>query len=135
MVELTADRLVLVEHGTASDYSGSMEDYIDFVLGRNQPKADGGEKAPKKSKAAMARSREEEKRVRKDISDAEKAIARVQARLSAVDLAMADPAAAAADLARLTMSELGQRRGTLLQELEDAEQHWLAMSERLEQAG
>ena len=48
MVELTADRLVLVEHGAAVDYAGSIEDYIDFVLGRNQPKA---EKRPKTWKA------------------------------------------------------------------------------------
>jgi ATP-binding cassette subfamily F protein 3 len=38
MVELTADRLVLVDDGKAVDYNGSIDDYIDFVLGRNQPK-------------------------------------------------------------------------------------------------
>jgi len=46
MVELTADRLVLVDGGTAREYAGSMEDYIDFILGRNQPRdgasGDGG---------------------------------------------------------------------------------------------
>ena len=133
MVELTADRLVLVDNGTAADYPGSMEDYIDFVLGRNQPKQDGGERTPKKSKAAMARSREEEKRARSQISEAEKTIARLQAQLSAIDLAMADPASAKADLARLTMSELGQRRAALAQELEDAELTWLQASEKLEE--
>ncbi len=40
MVELTADRLVLVDDGRATEYPGSMSDYIDFILGRNQPKAD-----------------------------------------------------------------------------------------------
>jgi ATP-binding cassette subfamily F protein 3 len=48
MVELTADRLVLVEDGGATDYAGSIDDYIDFVLGRNQPKPD--EKAPRQAK-------------------------------------------------------------------------------------
>jgi ATP-binding cassette subfamily F protein 3 len=110
-----------------------MEDYIDFVLGRNQPKAEGGEKAPKKSKAAVARSREEEKRVRKEVSEAEKAIAKLQARLSAVDLAMADPGAASSDLAKLTMGELGQRRAAITRELDEAEQAWLAATERLEE--
>ena len=59
MVELTADRLVLVDDGGATDYAGSIDDYIDFVLGRNQPKE---AKAPKQAKAdrkADARSREE----------------------------------------------------------------------------
>ena len=49
MVELTADRLVLVENGGAADYAGSIDDYIDFVLGRNQPQ--GGSQA----EAAKAR--------------------------------------------------------------------------------
>ena len=39
MIELTADRLVLVDDGGATDYAGSLDDYIDFILGRNQPKA------------------------------------------------------------------------------------------------
>ena len=39
MIELTADRLVLVENGGATEYAGSVDDYIDLVLGRNQPAA------------------------------------------------------------------------------------------------
>jgi ATP-binding cassette subfamily F protein 3 len=133
MVELTADRLVLVDQGTASDYPGSIEDYIDFILGRNQPKSDASERAPKKSKAANARSREEEKRVRKQLSEAEKVMARLQAQLSALDLAMADPASATADLARLSPGELARRRAALARELEQAEQNWLQASEKLEE--
>ena len=51
MVELTADRLVLVDDGTAKEYAGSMDDYIDFVLGRGQPKSDKADKAGKKNKS------------------------------------------------------------------------------------
>ena len=47
MLELTADRLVLVDGGTAQEFAGSIDDYTDFVLG----KAPKGEGAPKKSKA------------------------------------------------------------------------------------
>src|SRR4051794_17441694 len=32
MIELTADRLVLVENGGATEYAGSVDDYIDLVL-------------------------------------------------------------------------------------------------------
>ncbi len=49
MVELTADRLVLVDHGQAKDYPGSIDDYIDFVLGRNQPKRPLRPKPPKRA--------------------------------------------------------------------------------------
>ena len=40
MIELTADRLVLVEDGGAAEYGGSIDDYIDLVLGRNQSAAE-----------------------------------------------------------------------------------------------
>src|SRR6187549_3613272 len=55
MVELTADRLVLVDDGTAADYPGSIEDYIDFVLGRNQPK---DKRAGRSKKGGRTSSRE-----------------------------------------------------------------------------
>ena len=60
MVELTADRLVLVDGGTASEYPGSIEDYIDFVLGRNQRK----DRAPKskKDRRVSAEAREGERK-------------------------------------------------------------------------
>lgn len=38
MLELVADRLVLVDSGAAREFSGSLDDYTDFILGR-KPKA------------------------------------------------------------------------------------------------
>ena len=136
MVELTADRLVLVDHGTAVDYPGSMEDYIDFVLGRNQPK-NGGEakpKATKQDRKASAQQREAERALKKRVSEAEAAVAKLQAQVSALDRAMFDPAGAAPDLARLAMGELSRRRAAQADELERAEAAWLLLSERMEQA-
>ena len=68
MVELTADRLVLVDDGTAADYPGSIEDYIDFVLGRNQPKADAPAEGATRRTARprpRARARRRARRARK----------------------------------------------------------------------
>ncbi|GAC1612508.1 MAG: hypothetical protein NVS3B27_04710 [Novosphingobium sp.] len=112
MVELTADRLVLVDHGTAVDYPGSMEDYIDFVLGRNQPKGNGETrpKASKQDKKANAQAREAERALKKQVSEAEAAVAKLQAQVSALDRAMFDPKSAAPDLAKLAMGELSRRR-------------------------
>jgi ATP-binding cassette, subfamily F, member 3 len=132
MVELTADRLVLVEAGTATDYPGSIEDYIDFVLGRNQPKAEGKPKVDKKDRKEAARSREQARQARKEVTEAEAAIARLQAQASSLDRAMFDPSSAAPELASLTMSELSRRRAALGEELEQAEARWLQASERLE---
>ncbi len=39
MLELAADRLVLVDNGTAKDFSGSIDDYTDMILGRKPAKS------------------------------------------------------------------------------------------------
>ena len=135
MVELTADRLVLVDDGTAVDYPGSIEDYIDFILGRNQPK--GGDKsAPvvKKDRKAAAQERERAAAVRKAIAEAEAALARLQAQASALDRAMFEPASAPRELAALSMGELARQRAKLGGEIERAEEAWLKASETLEAA-
>ncbi len=134
MVELTADRLVLVDGGTAKEYAGSVEDYIDFILGRNQPRGTGEPKAKgtKQDRKATARAREDLRVLKKQVSETEARMATVQAQLSAIDHAMFDPASAAADLAKLTMGELSRRRGTAASELEAAEADWLAASTALD---
>ncbi|MGI8931518.1 MAG: ABC-F family ATP-binding cassette domain-containing protein, partial [Sphingomicrobium sp.] len=87
MVELTADRLVLVEHGGATEYPGSIDDYIDFVLGRNQPRGDAKVKLPKADKKAAARARDEARALKKAAAEAEAASARLAAQCSALDRA------------------------------------------------
>ena len=129
MVELTADRLVLVDDGTAVDYPGSVADYIDFVLGRNQPKSEARPKGEKKDRKAIARAREEARVAAKAEADAEAAVAALQAQVSAVERAMFDPAKAEAALAKATMGELSTRRGELQRELQRAEERWLNASE------
>ena len=127
MVELTADRLVLVDDGKAIDYAGSIEDYIDLVLGRNQPKAEAKPKAPKGSKA-----REDAKALKKATDEAEKESLRLAEQRSELDRAMFDPSGAAPQFARLSMSELSQRRAKVAAELEQAEARWMALAEKLE---
>ena len=134
MVELTADRLILVDNGTASEYAGSMTDYIDFVLGRNQPKQEGKGKATKLDRKAAAQAREAARLAKEKVSEAEARIARLQKEASTIDQAMFDPAAALPVLAKLSMSELAQRRAALTSALEQAEQDWIEASERLEPA-
>ncbi len=134
MVELTADRLVLVDGGRALDYAGSMEDYIDFVLGRNQPKTAGPAKAEKKDRQASAKAREEARLLKNELSAAEKSIARLQAQVSAIDGAMFEPAKAVPELARLSMGELSRKRAALADELATVEAKWLELGEQLEVA-
>ena len=131
MVELTADRLVLVDDGTAHDYPGSIEDYIDFVLGRNQPKGEGAAKTAKPKKLS-GEAKEAARLAKKQVGEAEAEVARLQKEMSALDRAMFDPATASPALAALTMGELSRRRGKLADQLESAEAAWLGASEALE---
>lgn len=129
MVELTADRLVLVDQGKAVDYPGSIDDYIDLVLGRNRPKVERKPRSPK----ADRKAREDARALRKEAMAAEAASTRLAAQCAALDRAMFDPAGAEPELASLPVSELSRRRARVAAELEEAEARWLKVSEQLEQ--
>ena len=133
MVELTADRLVLVDGGEAVEYAGSMDDYIDFVLGRNQPKSEGKGKAKgaKAEEKPAGPSWEEMRELKKQLVRAEKDIARAQAQLAEVDAALADPASATPALARLKTSEIARRRADLVKALDAAEASWIELGEKI----
>jgi ATP-binding cassette subfamily F protein 3 len=132
MIELTADRLVLVENGGANEYSGSIDDYIDFVLGRSAPAADKPKQSRHDRKAA-AKAREDARALKKAVTEAEAASARLAAQCSALDLALSDPANAPPEFANVSMSELSRRRAQLAADLQAAEARWLAANEQLEQ--
>ena len=134
MLELTADRLVLVDHGTAQEFSGSLEDYTDLILGKNQPKGEGAPKGSKKDRKAAAAEREQAQALRKTVREYETAMEKLTSERSAIDLAMFDPSKADAKLAKLTMGDLMKRRAEIEAELEEVEARWMEASEQLEQA-
>ncbi|GMM92709.1 ABC-F family ATP-binding cassette domain-containing protein [Qipengyuania sp. MTN3-11] len=130
MVELAADRLVLVDGGTAREFDGSIEDYIDLVLGRNQPRAGDGAKS-KKDKRASAKDREAMRLARSNVTATEKAISRLQDRLSSLDTTLADPAGPGDK----SPADIMRDRAAVAAELEEAELQWLEAQERLEKVG
>jgi len=142
MLELTADRLVLVDNGTATEFSGSIDDYTDFVLGRGgnggtvsssgQPVSKGDRKAEKR---AAAQAREQSKSLRDAVAAAEKEMATLTTRRSQIERAMFDPASAEPADKPLAMGDLMKRRGEVEKKLEEAEARWLEATEKLEAAG
>ena len=133
MIELTADRLVLVDAGTAKEYNGSMEDYIAFVLSSDGAAGGGKSKANRKEeRRAAAEAREKSVAIRKRAQEAEELVATLNAQRSALDRAMFDPSSAEPVLRALGMSELMKRRGEVEKKLEAAEAAWLEASEALE---
>jgi ATP-binding cassette subfamily F protein 3 len=132
---MAADRLVLVNEGTAKEFSGSLEDYTDLVLGKNQPKREGGGgKGFKKDKKAAAQAREQASVLRKTVKAMEEKIASLTARRSEIDRAMFDPKSATPADANRTMTELMRLRADVESELNAVEAEWLEASEALEGA-
>lgn len=138
MLELTADRLVMVDSGKAAEFSGTLKDYTDFVLGKNQeakPTAGGGSGGNRKEERRLAAERrKQQSELRKAAGTAEKRIETLGKKLSGIDQAMFDPATAEQDYADLTMTELMKLRSTIQDELEQSEAAWLKANEAIETA-
>ncbi len=133
MLEMTADRLVLVDEGTAREFDGTLDDYIRLVLtGDSKPAASKRDKKEEKRLAAAAR--EADKLARQKLKESEAEAARLTAQRDALDQAMFDPKAADPQLARLAMSDLMKRRAEVQAKVEAAEARWLAASAVLEEA-
>ena len=129
MLEMTADRLVLVDNGTAREFDGTLDDYIAFVLaGDKQP-----EPKAKKPKGKPI-DRDADKQRRKTIRDTEAEIAILTTDRNAIDRAMFDPKTAESRFAKLAMSDLMKRRADVQAQIETLEAKWLEATEALETA-
>ncbi|MCC6481529.1 MAG: ABC-F family ATP-binding cassette domain-containing protein [Sphingomonadaceae bacterium] len=137
MIELVADRLVLVDGGRADAYDGSLEDYTDFVLGRGG--AGGSGKSAKSDRKADRRSaaeaRQKEKELANQVKKAESEFNRLTEMRSAIDKAMFDPSSVEAALSGLTMTDLMKRRADIDTRIGLAEQAWLNAAGALEDVG
>jgi ATP-binding cassette subfamily F protein 3 len=131
MLELTADRLVLVDGGTAREFDGSIEDYTAFILSKEGSGKSSKGKG-KEDKRAAAEAREKTQGLRKRVKTFEIELAKLTAERSELDLAMFDPSKGSAALAKLSMTELMKRRADVNDKLESVEAQWLEASEALE---
>ncbi|QJQ32551.1 ABC-F family ATP-binding cassette domain-containing protein [Sphingomonas lacunae] len=146
MLELTADRLVLVDGGTAREYAGSMDDYTDLILSKGEGRGDGaaqasakagggsGGAARKEEKRSGAQYRERLKALRAVVRAAEKKVEALTAEIRAIDDALADPAGTKGALASVNLSDLMKKRAELEGQLERAEAEWMAAEEAIEGA-
>lgn len=130
MVELTADRLFLVDGGTAREYDGSMDDYIDFILGRGQPKGDRRGK-PSGDRAAMA-SAGDRRSAKSQFDKAEANIARLTAELEQLDGKILELSSDAGGQVGAKMQGLLTKRSAVADALAEAEEAWLAAGAVLE---
>ncbi len=136
MVEASADRLVLVDDGRATDFAGSLDDYTAQVLGKGPAKPEGGGKSgnKKEDRRAAAQAREATASLRKAVRDAEAETAKWTQRRQAIDRALFDPASGLPGDARRTAADLMRERGDVERALGKSEATWLAASEALDGA-
>ncbi len=129
MLEATADRLVLVDDGTAKEFDGSIDDYIALILG-NSAKEKAKKANKKDDRKAAAEAREKAQVLKKDAQVIERDLLKLTEQRDALDAAMAGQATPA--LAKLTMAQLMKRRASLDTEIEAAEAKWMVANEALE---
>ena len=135
MLEMTADRLVLVDNGTAKEFDGSLDDYIAFVLKGDAGQGDAASKADRAAnKKASAEQRERFNAMKKTLRGIEDEMAKLTRERDALDKAMNDPAAAEPRHAKLSMGELNKRRAEVVDKLAEAEVRWMEAGEAMEAA-
>ena len=138
MLEATADRLVLVEDGRATEFTGSLDDYTDRVLGRGDAKPENRDRTPKVDRKAERRESAGDRAktvvLRRTAREAEADIARLTNRRNQIDRVLLDPAAATGPDKGASVTSLMKTRADLERTLAEAEARWVAASEALEAA-
>ena len=136
MLQLTADRLVLVDNGTATEFDGSLDDYTAMVLqkGNGAPSKGESKGNRKEERRAAAAARANSQSLRDAAKTAEAEVARLTAQRAKIEHAMFDPSSADASLSKLTMTELMKKRAEIEASVAAAESKWLEATEKLETA-
>ncbi len=140
LLELTADRLVLVADGTAKEFSGSLEDYRDLLLSRGGGDASNDDEAPgkrvsrKDQRRLAAEAREQTQVLRKAVKHAEGEIANLTAKRTELDRALFDPKNYDGPHKDVAAGQLMKTRADIERKLAIAEARWIEAGEALEQA-
>ena len=134
LLALIADRLVLVDNGTAKELDGSLDDYRDMVLGAGERRAETGAKSSppvdrKEARRLAAEAGERSKVLRKAVTEAEAELKRLWRRRVEIDAALSSPQANGG-----SVGELMKRRAEVERKVAAAEQRWMEASEAAEQA-
>ena len=138
LLELTADRLVLVADGKAREFDGSLDDYRDMILkgeddGEKPRKTDsptGGGINKKEQRRQAAERRKETQDLRTAVRKAEQEVSKLTEQKAEIGNRLADPAVYQGDEAPALIA----RHAEISRKLEAAEERWLEAQEKLEQA-
>ncbi len=143
LLEACADRLWLVANGTVTNFDGDMDDYRRYVLEQSGALTPSRKEKKARERAALAEAQAQaalaaqqsastmqaigSARNGKKIAEAEEKVGKLNALISRVDQALANPQLFQRDPAR--GAELTRQRADLEKALQVAEEAWLALSE------
>jgi ATP-binding cassette subfamily F protein 3 len=139
LIELVADRLILVRGGRATPYDGDMESYRRLLLGPAAGTAEKRQRARAERADAAQRpagGRRTERAtlapLRAEVRACEARIDKIARMLAELDLRLADPALYEGQPERI--EALQKKRAEIVEAQARAEDLWLAASARLEEA-
>jgi ATP-binding cassette, subfamily F, member 3 len=138
LLEACADRLWLVQNGGVAPFDGDLDDYRRLVLSRaNDGGAGDSEKSDDRRSRTEARRAAAEKRVelaplKRRITGVETEMAKLGARIAAIDGTLADPKLYARDPTRVVT--LSKERADAAAALAAAEDQWFTLSAEYESA-
>ncbi|MGQ9369966.1 ABC-F family ATP-binding cassette domain-containing protein [Azospirillum sp. A39] len=138
LIELTADRLLLVADGTCSPYDGDLDDYRRLLLEKARAERAGGEAAReagpsrKDQRRASAEARAALAPLKRKTTEAERLVATLSEEKARLQDRLADPALYSGPADALT--RLQKELGTVEKRLATAEEAWLDAAEAYEAA-
>jgi ATP-binding cassette, subfamily F, member 3 len=135
LLGLIADRLVLIDGGTASEFDGNLDDYRAMVLGSRRSDAEDGRgsarRVSRKDERRMtAEAREQNKALGKAVKQAETEVKRLWQRRTEIDQMLSAPQSNLGT----SVSELMKTRAEVERHLATAEHRWLEASDAAERA-
>jgi ATP-binding cassette, subfamily F, member 3 len=136
MVELVADRLLLVDGGTVSSFDGDLNDYrrllLDKASGSRRADKDGNGVSRKEARKAAAQARAQAAPLKREMEKAEKEMTRLISKKAELEKNLADQSLYQGDPSPLTelRKKMAQMDGLIAQ----AEILWIEACERYEES-
>jgi ATP-binding cassette subfamily F protein 3 len=134
LVDLVADRLLLVAGGKVTALEGDLASYSASITEGSASSGGGSrENSRKSNKQEKAEARSKTAPLRQAVKDAELRIAKLAAEKSLLEKKLADPGMYASSKSK-DLAYINQRIATIRRETESAERDWLAAEAALEAA-
>ena len=132
LLDLTADRLWLVDQSRVTPFDGDLDDYRRQMLGERPAKPPKPAKSPAPTEPAAPKPTDRRQKLaplRQEAAKYERLAQRIQAAIADLDAKLADPKSY---MKGLNLEALGKKKAEYLDGLQKAEAKWLELLEEIE---